>query len=288
MKIKNLHKLPGQVVRAVEKGCWAPKAGRYSASMLTKSPRAHWLAVRHWDDLEKDVSEMLWSLMGSSFHSVLEKGQGENDLTEERLSVQLDLPTGPVKFSGVCDLYTDGNVYDWKTGSAWTAIYMDQAKIMEWESQLNAYAFLYHLAGFPVKSLNIVLFMRDWQNSKARREANYPRLPMELYQVHLWPFEDTERYIRQCITSLEKHRDTPDDELPVCSPEYRWAKKDTWAVKKSGNIRARKVCDSEVEAESILKAGEEIEYRQGDQFVRCRDYCDASEFCSFYKELNYE
>ena len=54
---------------------------------------------------------------------------------------------------------------------------------------------------------------------------------------------------------------------------------------KGNNKRAIKVCDTEEEAEEYLKldSSYRIEYRKGIN-KKCEDYCNACEFCNYYKE----
>jgi hypothetical protein len=81
-----------------------------------------------------------------------------------------------------------------------------------------------------------------------------------------------------------------DDELPMCTPEERWHKPDTWALKKKGNKRALRVYDSELDAEEHFRNGTmnglklEVEHRLGSD-PRCESYCKVKEFCSYGRSL---
>jgi hypothetical protein len=72
------------------------------------------------------------------------------------------------------------------------------------------------------------------------------------------------------------------ENLPDCTDAERWAKEDSWAVKKPGAKRAIKVLWSHQEAinyVATLPAKHEIEHRKG-EYTRCANYCAVSEFCN--------
>jgi hypothetical protein len=76
------------------------------------------------------------------------------------------------------------------------------------------------------------------------------------------------------------------DELPFCTPSEMWEKPTTYAVRKTGNVKARNVCATEEEA--LAKVAEygkeyEIEVRQGER-TRCANFCSVSRYCNQYKE----
>jgi hypothetical protein len=77
----------------------------------------------------------------------------------------------------------------------------------------------------------------------------------------------------------------PDDTIPACDAKERWAKPDTYAIKKNGNKRATKVCETKEEAENLLPtygANHSIEARAGGD-IRCERYCSVAPFCHYYK-----
>ena len=74
------------------------------------------------DEIEQDVADMVWSIFGSAVHKVLEHGQDENHIVEERLHAEVD----GWKISGAIDLqivHPDGiDIRDYKTVSAWSVM----------------------------------------------------------------------------------------------------------------------------------------------------------------------
>ena len=85
MILTNHLNLPEQIVNAVKKDDYNNN-GTYSATTLLKDPKEIILFNRHKDEITEDVSEHVYSLLGTSVHYILEKAEeGENQFKEERL-----------------------------------------------------------------------------------------------------------------------------------------------------------------------------------------------------------
>ena len=274
MKITNKLGLPQPLVDAVS---MREPSDSYSASMLMQSPRMVWLKRRHFGEVEKDVSEQIWALFGTAVHGIIEKYETADSIQEAYLSHELD----GVKVTGMADVYENGKISDWKTSSVWSLIFLDDEKLLAYESQLNCYAWLYRKAGFDVTGLEIVMLFRDWQASKAKYDASYPQSQVHKLTIKLWSEEQAEKHILDRVHLFEKFRDTPDDDLPFCSDADRWAKPSKWALMKEGRKSAVKLYDEKPEME--LEPKHYWEERKAEQFKRC-EYCDAVNFCNQYKE----
>lgn len=279
MKVTNNSNLPKTLVRAITNHEHKSNS-ILTVSQLLKSPRAFWLAVRHIDEIEQDVQNMIWALFGTAAHSVAEKGEDSNTLVEEYFP---NIQVGDFTISGTADLYEEGIIYDYKTVSVWTLMFLDDEKIAEFASQLNTYAYAYRKQGMDVKGLKIVLIMRDWQASKAKYDANYPQSQVKVLDIPLFSQEQTEKYLKTRVTYLMSFKDTPDNELPLCSDSYRWAKPSKWALMKDGRKSAVKLFDSQDEAERAMSAKGDTKYyveeRKADEWKRC-EYCSARAFCN--------
>lgn len=285
MIITNNNNLPSPVYNAV---CsHEHRGGDYSASMLYKSPRQVWLGKRHDEEIEKDASDMIWALLGTSLHSILEEGTGDNDLTEEYMQTSVLERT----LSGSSDLLTEVaggyKVSDYKVISVWSIIY--ESSMKDWTKQLNTYAYLFSESGFEIKKLEIVAFIRDWQKSKSLVTHNYPKSQVQVINIPLWSKAQTEKYITDRIALFESYRDISDDELPECTREELWQTDDVWAIKKEGRKGAVKLHNSAESANKHLDTLDNkhsIEHRVGIA-KRC-DYCDGKQFCSQYKSIQGE
>lgn len=280
MKVTNRFGLPEPIISAVDRD-YRPGADprRFSATELIGAPRYVQLRRRHWDELEEDASDMLWMMLGTAVHKMLEEAAPDNTLVEEYFRT----PMGDYVVSGVADLYevVDGVAVlsDYKTTSTWGAVFGDYPR-EEWVQQLNIYAHLYRKAGFAVDKLQVVALYRDWSRGKARYDASYPNVAIEVHPVKLWSPKLAEKFITQRLELHGSHQDTPDAMLPPCTDEERWAKPGTYAVKKPGRKSAVRVLDTIQEAEAY-KAKDPcyyIEHRPGKD-TRCAEYCSVAEFC---------
>tara|TARA_R100001015_G_scaffold8156_2_gene3183 strand:+ start:279 stop:989 length:711 start_codon:yes stop_codon:yes gene_type:complete len=234
--------------------------------------------------LEEDISEKLWSVLGTAVHKVFEDHSGEDVISEERLFVEVD---GWV-ISGAIDLQDADGPSDYKCTSVWAVIH-DK---VEWEYQLNAYAWLMrHAKGVHSKKLSIIAVMRDWNRRQAEASPDYPQAPIATLDISMWSDEKQDAFMDHRI---ELHKDAEfrnlvDDRLPDCTDEERWTKPSTYAVKKGTNKRAVRVLDSLEDAESYIKDNEldnkhHVEHRLG-EYTRCAgNWCRVADFCDQWQE----
>ncbi len=281
MKLTNKHGLPISIVNVIKRPTYSKGKAHLSATELINSPQIVQLKHRHWDDIEVDASEMVWSLFGSAVHSILEHGKDKNHIVEERIHVTHD----GYHLSGAIDLQEveeDGiHISDYKTTGAWAVMNEKQ----EWHQQLNIYAWMLEKAkGVPIKSLTIVGIVRDWSSRDAANKPEYPQAPIVTIDIPVWPMEEREAFINQRIQLHAEAYFESDSggDLPECTSEEMWERKETFAVMKEGGKRAKSLHDTREQAESAMPAkGYFVEHRPGER-VRCEKYCQVSEFCKQY------
>ena len=285
MKLTNKFNIPQTFINVLDRPTYSKGKANLSVTQLINSPKIVALTKKFEDELEQDVSDMVWSIFGSAVHKVLEHGQDDNHIVEERLSVEID----GWKISGAIDLQIKGDnfieIRDYKTVSAWSVM---NEKI-EWEQQLNLYAYLVEqVKKIPVISVGIVAIIRDWSRRDAANREGYPEAPVKEIPIKLWPFEQREAFIKERIhlhANCEFEVET-DGDLPACTPEEMWEKPTMWAVKKVGGARARSVHTTNQEAlETLAKLGKayEIEVRPGSR-TRCESFCPVSNYCQQWRE----
>ena len=285
MKITNKYNLPQALVNAAEKHIH--RKADISVTELINPVRQYWLKQRHWDEIEEDVSDMFWALLGTAFHLLMEQGADRNTLVEEYLVANV----AGMELSGTVDLYSNntiGMIQDWKTTSVYKILKGD---FSDWEKQLNVYAYLFKLHGFDVDKLEALAALKDFSKPKSRREKKYPPAPLIAIPLPLWDNKITTDYIQKRIQLMKQAKDLPDDKLPLCSDEERWATPDIYAVMKKGRksaINARITDQAEATAFALQHKDKDklyIEYRKGES-KRCNDYCPVKQWCSQYKEVS--
>lgn len=290
MKLTNKNALPDTIINVIKRPEYNKGKSNMSVTELLNSPRIVQLKRKHWDELEEDASDMVWSIFGTAIHGVLEHGKDDHHIVEERIHIKLD----GMHISGAIDLQEveeDGIIVsDYKTTSAWAVLNEKQ----DWHNQLNSYAYLVEAAKkIPVKKLQIVAIVRDWSRRDAATREGYPKAPIVVIDIPLWPYAHREAYVRDRISL---HGDAffemeMEGELPECTPDEMWEKPTTYALKKDGNVRAKSVHETREAAEKALadatekaKKGEKflIEVREGDR-TRCSGFCQVAGMCSQYK-----
>ena len=196
MKLTNLYNIPQTFVNVLERPTYNKGKAHLSATQLLNSPKIVALTRKFEDELEQDVSEMVWSVVGSAMHNFLEQGKDENHIVEQRIHVEHD----GWHITGAIDLQEvepDGiHVKDYKFTSVWAA--MNEKP--DWENQLNIYAWLVEkVKHVPVKSVTIVAMLRDWSR-RDREKEGYPKAPIMEIPMRLWTMEEREAYISKRIS----------------------------------------------------------------------------------------
>ena len=284
MIITNKYNLPQTFVNVLKRPSYSKGKSNISATELISSPRIVQLRKMHAEQIEQDVSEMVWSIFGTAIHGVLEHGKDDHHIVEERLHTSVD----GWAISGAIDLQIvneDGTitVNDYKTVGAWSVM---NEKI-DWELQLNIYAWLVRkVKNTDVTDLAIVAIIRDWSRRDAAIKQGYPDAPVKVIPVQLWSYERQQEFIQQRI---EIHSNAlfdldTGDELPHCTPDEMWEKPESFAVKKEDGVRAKSLHKTRAEAEEALPAkGYFIEHRKGER-TRCENFCSVSKWCNQYAE----
>jgi hypothetical protein len=190
--------------------------------------------------------------------------------------------------SGTLDRYfiKDKLIRDYKTTTASQMMFPEQKE--SWYLQQNIYASMLRNEGYEVEGIEICAIIKDWSKIKAMTQKDYPQAPIVLIPVKIAKHEDVLDYIAKRI---EIHQKAEAGEQIPCTKKDRWAKEDTFAVKKKGAKRSIKNFSSQQLAEAFLnesqgkfKEGEVIiEYRPSASF-RCAHYCPVSSVCPQYKK----
>lgn len=286
MKVTNVHNVPQPLVTLAEGQYYSKGKSDYSVTELMSPPRVQRLRAQNDEAIVQDVSEMLWPLLGSALHVVMERGETAGWTSEERLFAEVD---GQI-VSGAIDLQEvtpEGiGIVDYKFTSAW-AVMNDK---IEWEQQLNVYKWLVErVKKMPVKSLRICALIRDFSRHDTGREG-YPQAPIHMVEIPMWDAVKAESYVRE---RLEMHRNSKlsadfGEALPECSPEERWMSETTYAVKREGRKTAIRVFKTMDEATEL--AGKEkgyVETRLGEPKRCTGNYCGVAQWCDQYQaELN--
>lgn len=284
MKITNINELPTPFVNAVQRE-YQYKKNQYSVTQLLKGTCEAVLERRHQNEIECDVSDMIWLIFGTAVHSILENAEEENEqLKENKIVIDVD---GGYKLSGIFDLYDakEKKVIDYKTASVWKVIYNDWE---DYRKQLLIYAYMLRKIGFECNSGEIIATLKDHSKTKAKVDKSYPKYPVHKVAFDFLEsdFEEIEQFIKKRFNEIRLQELLEDDKLIPCTPKERWHKDDKYAVMKEGRKTALKVCSSQIEANEYianknLDNKHYIEFREG-QDTKCDEYCNVKQWCPFY------
>lgn len=284
MKLTNKHNLPEAIVNAIKNDPYDNEGSDYTATQIIAPPRIVHLTKRYLAEIEEDATDNLWRLLGQAMHHVLARGDTDNAIAEGRAHLKVH----DRAISGAADLYHGhGLLQDYKVTSAWTVVY--GSRIKDWTAQLNVLAAIYRESGFPITRAEIVCLYRDWSETQSLRSPDYPKQPMEIIPIDLWPHERALEYLEQSVQLLIQCESMSDDALPECTPEEMWERPTTYAVMKQGRKSAVRVLDSEADALAFIAADAKngnamtVERRPGSR-VRCERYCAVNKWCSQFSD----
>jgi len=285
MIITNKHGVPEPLVTLASKEYYSKGKSDYSVTEIMSPPKIKRLREQYNDEVTQDVSDMLWNLLGSALHVVMERGETEGWTKEERLFKEMD----GVTISGAIDLQQETPegvvIIDYKFTSAWAVM---QEKV-EWQQQLNVYKWLVEtVKRKKVIGLKICALVRDFNRHETKE--GYPKASIEMVDIPMWDSVTTEAYVRE---RLNLHRDAKvsadfGEELPACSDLDRWQSETIYAVKREGRKTAIRLFKSIEEATELAeKEKGYVETRLGEPKRCTGNYCGVAQWCEQYQgELN--
>lgn len=276
MKLTNRFKLPEPIVNAVRNDGYTKGDSDISVTELLSPPRQAALKRQHQSEITEDVSDRIWSLLGQSIHTILERAN-ETGIAERRLSIEIE----GWRVSGGMDLVcAERTLSDYKVSTAYK--FKGGIAPPEFEQQLNAYAAILRANGETIEKLQIVGILRDWSKMESSRDPDYPQSQVVIIPVRMWEANEALSFLRSRVILHKQARIS----LPLCTSEERWAKPDTFAVIKQGAKRASRVYESEEDAIAHAKQDSSlyVQKRPG-QNIRCQFYCAASKHCSQWEVL---
>ncbi len=247
MHYKNDKAIPLPIIRGIHQS-WDYDKGDadFSVTELLQPPKVRALSIQHKDELVQDYSNSIASFIGTSVHKMLEDGNADDEslITEMRINSSIVVDGTYYTISGCVDLIDKkhNKIIDFKTTSAY-AVLGDK---IEWEQQLNIYAYLYssEFEKDKLPTAEIQAILKDWSKSRAKNSNTYPKSPIFVKPIMVWKKEEIEEFIKERIRlhigALESTQDV------ICSDEERWM-----SAKGKAN--------------------------------RCEDWCNVNKFCNQYK-----
>lgn len=310
--ITNKEGLPGSIYNAVCNDTYTG-GGDISVTKLISPPRIVALRKKHEGEIVEDASDRIWSLLGQSVHSVIERAAlgDSNIVAEERLFMPFkgipinESKTWDWELSGQHDIYErrEKCITDVKVTSIWSLQFGEKP---EWDQQLNLQAMLHRYHKTPVEKVQIVAILRDHSRAKAKHDKTYPYLNVKRVEFPVWEYD---RQVAFATQRIKLHQETQKqfkisgydpEATPLCTDEERWYRGAVWAVKKKTmkngvtNKKADRLFEKEADARQYMidtasslpkgKSYAPLEFRPGEN-KRCLEWCDVAVFCPFGRKL---
>lgn len=271
--LTNRLNLPQSIYNAVKNDPYTAGASDISVTSMIAPPYQR--RLRRTVEVQEDVTDRIWALLGSAVHAILERAYINSETTaivEERLFSEVNGWT----VSGQMDVLDNNVLYDFKVTSVWSR----DGKV-EWEQQLNLLSALCwrqrEITGderYEVHKAQIIPIYRDWVKSKTF-DPDYPSAQVGVIEVPLWSRGQQEAFLLERV--LAHQADNP---MP-CTDEERWKTKSVWALMKEGRKSAVRLYDHEEQALDACKGagkGHSVVHRPG-EYRRCANYCNVSHAC---------
>lgn len=278
MNMTNKLRLPDVIVRAIANDSYTKGEADISVTELLTPPQMRRLKMQHADELVEDASDRIYSLMGQSLHTIIERASAGDAGVLAEATVYSEY--GGWKVKGQADhlILATGELLDFKM----TSVYKVKAGQVprEWVEQTNIYRrLLQKEKGIEVASIAIIAILRDWSKNKSRQTQDYPQSQVMRLDVPLWSAEQTDAFIMERIRLHQA-------EVPAPCTDYDvWAKPDSWAVMKRGNVRALRTYNNPIDAEEHARQSSAlyVEHRKGEA-VRCQEWCPVSHLCPQWRD----
>ncbi len=285
MKVTNITEAPKPFLWATENSSWPPNADRLYVTQLFAPPMQRRLMLDHYDEIENDVIDYFYRILGSSIHSIIEQAaKGRIGIQTE---VRLAMPKEwfGIEITGRVDWidYINSILADIKTSSVGI---VGRGIKDDWVSQGNIYRYmLCRIHGWKAENLRIYPLFRDWSGEKAGHD--HPISPYGDIEIPVWSIKKTHEFIEKCVA------DHMAKKVRFCTDEERWKKPDCYAVKKKGAAKAvaattmvdgeRIPIPTEEMATEIMNSKKNskelsVEFRPGG-CRRCSGYCDVRTVC---------
>lgn len=185
---------------------------------------------------------------------------------------------------GKFDMVTDGIIQDAKSTSAYTWLY--GGKDEDYQLQMSLYRWLDAAQPLPKITEDygrINFIFTDWQKMSAKSNPKYPQKRVEYKEIPLLSLKDTELWVQTKLALIQKHRNTPEPQIPECSDDDLWLSDPVFKyygdpTKTSG--RSTKNFDTAAEANAFrAEKAKGIVITVPGEPKRC-GYCEAFSICT--------
>jgi hypothetical protein len=281
-----------------------------SATVLLKPLRQLILASRVPQEQQLvDITSLVKSRMGSAIHDAIERSWVENhqqgmlalgypervatrvrvnpephEVTEDVIPVYLEQRSYReimgYTVSGKFDFVGEGRVEDFKSTSVNT--WINDNKTDDYRLQGSIYRWL-NPEIITQDHMAIQFLFTDWFPGRAKADPKYPQRPVEQKLIPLLPIEETEAFIRNKLTQIQKYQNSPEELLPLCNDKELWRTEPQFKYYKNPEKTSRSTKNFDNKQDAYLRLAQDgnvgIVVEVPGQVIACK-YCPAFPVCS--------
>ncbi|AUR97966.1 exonuclease [Vibrio phage 1.245.O._10N.261.54.C7] len=309
-KYTNKHNipLPLAVLLATDEYDHNDEPWTISATKLLGSVRQIVLESRvSAEEVEIDISDLIASTQGTALHDAMERAWLNPKLPEvlkslglparvadkvrvnptegkTNLDVHLERRTskkiGKWTVSGKFDFIMEEMPMDLKN----TSVYSWGKSSDDYKMQLSMYRWLN--PDITSKDLGKIMFwFKNW-SEYAKKGDGYPPFTIAEKTINLLSPAHTEHWVSQKLNQIDLYWNTPESELPLCTPEEMWQAPSEFKYYSSATSqRASKKFDNTHEAHTYMLSKGKGEVREIKQSPTKCGYCNARFKCSQYASM---
>lgn len=285
-------------------------ANTISATSLIKPLRQIVLGARvPKETIAPDLTQMVASRMGTAIHDGIERAWLHNyanamtalgypktaiervrinpepdTLKEDDIPIYLEQraykQVGNYTVSGKFDFVGEGRVEDFKSTSVYTA--MNNTNDAKYALQGSIYRWL-NPTIVTQDQMAIQYIFTDWSAARAKSESNYPPYRFQQRIIPLLSLIETERFVQTKLDLIDKHMESEEADLPLCTDEDLWRSDPVWKYYKNPEKTARSTKNFATKQEAYIKLAEDggkgMVLEKPGQVTACK-YCSAFSVCT--------
>lgn len=206
------------------------------------------------------------------------------DLTEDHIPVYMEQrfyrEIMGVRVSGKFDFVAEGMVEDFKNTSTFT--WVNGTKDEDYILQGSIYRWLKPEL-ITADQMRINFLFWDWQAMRARTDPKYPPQPISPKFFPLKSLSETETYIRQKLTEIDKFKDAAEEDLPECTDKELWRRESSFKYYKNPEKRTRSTKNFDNLHDALARKQEDknvgVVVEVPGEVTACK-YCPAFSICS--------
>jgi len=239
------------------------------------------------------MDQIIAALKGNGVHDQLQKYLRQENLVSGKWMIERRLCTviEGLRVSGRFDaMYNMEDLYDIKTTKVYKILKGDYS---EWEAQLNAYDWMLYKDGIEIKNLKIYASISDW-NRGDTWQSGYPKSQLFTITIPRWDRTKQEAWITDKVRLWKSTQHLPDDKLPLCTKEERWANATIYKLFRTPSLKkANKTFPIKSRAEAYMNACKKkepakwkdalIREETANEWRRC-GWCDAADYCNQFQQ----